>query len=1344
MKRLDAIVSKPWGWLRCVCIFVFFALYFAAHGAQVARAQTTRAPNVQGARAKTVQGAQTQATRAEERNWVEPTSEMKAPSKPLLLNLRLVWGADEVASYSGVIQTTASKFDCREQLGIDPYDPGFLTSTANQPCKFHDPMTRFGGCDIVVEGQSHDQITCQIQCIEKQTGKRFEKSFVWTLESLRDAIHVEEIGPGNCRISVSRVPGDSIRFATERTHLIYNAEEPLAFQLEPYALPWRQIQCSVEYTMVRLEDDAEMLRQTRPVFLDDFGNAEANQVLMTAPREPGVYELRCRIEPKRFIPNLLGKKTAIERTIQFVVQDNIRPTENSNDDNSSNVSGIDGGIDGGIDRDGDLQDRKNLTARNTLPICWHPIWDTNVGKLTLQTLGDVVQNDARIPKRYPILDAAKAFTKLSRDVQLVSSASEKMNDLEYADSLEKRLVIPSGTVGWTHLKGLSVGQMHRVQLTIDSRHPRLRLVIREDSPPLNATGGLALAGALANALDEPIESSLESLLPSEVNREVSRGVNREGSPATQVIELLFWPTSESATLSITNESSRQAANLVQCSVDRWSEQDARDLSRLKHQSEQGKGNLLEIHGSDLRSLFSSGRFARGPYDDWVQFLHFANSLAHYCVENRFDTVAMVVDSEGSSLYPSQLNQGNRRNDTGVFSSSGRDPLQKDQIELLYRVLGQYRIGFIPMLELSGPIRELEVAVEEMDLQDVMQGDDTNKNLASAEKQSYNPASARVQRALAACVEELHQRYQSHPNFHGLAIRMNSASHLSPCIPLEQANKAIKERFQADMLMKKSKLNLKETNQNSAIVHVDFQNWMMENSIRFVQRLSAKIEFISCSEQLMAILPQERLGDPKLHIHSPVLLQSDTDPTTSSKRLILQNWNTQSPSSSSFALGESSQQLFRSTIALNDLCKDFEGQNVAAVPHRDGGRSISKVRVWQSTASHGDLLVSNAGSIDEVIQVEWDVAPESFEVVTEKELDGTWISATDDRVQRSAETGDWVVKVPAGDAFRIRLASQHSTHSVRTKTSHAQAVSWKSFDPMIRQSLNHALERFERSLNRMNDPVRQEGLIRNSSFESKSSSMIRGRLDGWATSLDSHATISIDQASAAAGEFSLKIDSRKDSSSAWIQSDSFVLGASERLLIGLRIAAIQFPAQSTLSLSRMDSEGERFVLVASRDLRPVQPDTSNGTKWHSLQFDLSQELNTLTDNTQPQQFRIQIETKGVSQFWVDDLFVSTEFLTADERREMRSELFLAKASMMNGDTQPANQILTSSRVRLLPWEVDNPPVANQSSPPAANTFSGELNGSRPNMAPSTSAQVPAKPSFGRRIRNLWGQRSEPEK
>lgn len=1320
MKRMDADDWKPWGCLRRVCIFVILAFHCATSGSHSVWAQ----------------GARAQVVRVQEKNQDEPTLEIKALSNPLLLNLRLVWGADEVASYSGVIQTTGSKIVCSQQLGIDPYDSGFLNRSTNNQWKLHDPMTRFGGCDIVVEGQPLDQITCQIQCIEKNTGKRSEKSFVWTLESLRDAVHVEEIGPSNCRISVSRAPGDRIRFATERSHLIYNAEEPLAFQLEPYALPWRKIQCSVEYTMVRLEDDAEMLRQTRPIFLDDFGNAEANPVLMTAPREPGVYELRCRIEPKRFIPNLLGKKAPIERTIQFVVQDNIRLTTNSDADNSDNSNSS----------DADQQQRKNPIAGNTLPTYWHPIWDTSLGKMTLQTMEDIVLNDGRIPKRFPILDAAKAFTKPSRDVQFVSSASDTTSDPEYAEALEKRFAIPSGTVAWTHLKGLSVGQMHRVQLTIDSRHPKLRLVIQEDSPTHASsgswapTGDLAQFGDMVKALDEPIESSLAGLFPTQSNQED----HREGSAATQVIELLFWPTSENATLSITNESSRRTANLVQCSIDRWSDQDARNMPQFKRHTEHGKGNLLEIHGSDLRSLFSSGRFARGPYDDWVQFLHFANSLAQYCVENRFDSVAMVVDGEGGSLYPSQRNPGNRRNDTGIFSSSGRDPLQKDQIELLYRVLGQYHIGFIPMLELSGPIRELEVAVKEMDLQDVMQGDDTNKTPTGAEKQSYNPVSARVQRALAACVEELHQRYQSHPSFQGLAIRLNSASHLSPCIPLARANKAMKERFLADALVQKSKTNLKEASQNSAQLHVDFQNWMMENSIRFMQRLSTKVEFISCSAPVMEMISTEKLNDPNLPIHSPVLLQSDTDLSKSPKRIVLQNWNTQAPSSSRFALGESSQQLFRSTIALNDLCNDFEAQDASAVPHRDGGRSISKVRVWQSTALHGDLLFSNAGSIDEVIQVEWDVPPESFDVVTETQMDGTWTSASNDCVERSAETGDWIVKVLAGNAFRIRLAPQPAPHFVTTKPSHAKAVSWKSFDPMIRQSLNHALDRFERSLNGLNDPVRHEEMIRNSSFESKSSSMIRGRLDGWATSLDSHATISIDQVSAAAGECSLKIDSRSVSSSAWIQSDSFVLGASERLLIGLKIAAIQFPAQATISLSRMGSDGERFVLVASRDLRPVERDSSNGTKWQVLHFDLSNELNTLTNNTQPQVFRIQIETKGVSQFWVDDLFVSTEFLTADERREMRSELFLAKASMMNGDTQPADQILTSSRVRLLPWEIDNLSVANQLNPPASTAYSSENSSPRTNTPPNTSAHVPAKPSLKRRIRNLWGQRSEPEK
>jgi len=438
------------------------------------------------------------------------------------------------------------------------------------------------------------------------------------------------------------------------------------------------------------------------------------------------------------------------------------------------------------------------------------------------------------------------------------------------------------------------------------------------------------------------------------------------------------------------------------------------------------------------------------------------------------------------------------------------------------------------------------------------------------------------------------------------------------------------------------------------------------------------------------------------------------------------------------MGESSHRLFRHVVDLNDFGRGFDAHQARSVPHLDGSGSISKVRVWQSTEENGDLLLSNAGSVDEVVQLEWDSLPQNYEVVIGTDTQGRWIPDTRNCVMNSSKTGEWMVRIMAGDALRIRLHPQPDPGLPWMALTNPKAISWKSFDPVIKQSLSHALDLLERSLNVLNVPVRLEGKIRNSGFESVNSSLIRGRLDGWTTSLDSLATISIDPVVVAAGANSLKIDSRKDSTSAWIQSDSFVLIEAERLLVGLRIAATKFPSQATLSLSRLESESERFELVASRDLTDLTREGASGTKWNALQFDMSQELSTLPNRSDPQVFRLQIETKGITQIWIDDLFLSTEFLTSEERRDMRSELFLAKASMQHDDTQPANHILASPQMHFLQYLLSDPSVKLETRLPISTSRPIDPKSESSVATPSSPSKVPTKPSLGRRIRNLWGQ------
>ena len=58
--------------------------------------------------------------------------------------------------------------------------------------------------------------------------------------------------------------------------------------------------------------------------------------------------------------------------------------------------------------------------------------------------------------------------------------------------------------------------------------------------------------------------------------------------------------------------------------------------------------------------------------------------------------------------------------------------------------------------------------------------------------------------------------------------------------------------------------------------------------------------------------------------------------------------------------------------------------------------------------------------------------------------------------------------------------------------------------------------------------------------------------------------------------------------------------------------------------------------------------------------------------------------AIAGLWLDDVLLSTTFLRDSERRDLRSELFLARTSLQLGDSGPAVAMLTSPRGRLIQW------------------------------------------------------------
>ena len=111
---------------------------------------------------------------------------------------------------------------------------------------------------------------------------------------------------------------------------------------------------------------------------------------------------------------------------------------------------------------------------------------------------------------------------------------------------------------------------------------------------------------------------------------------------------------------------------------------------------------------------------------------------------------------------------------------------------------------------------------------------------------------------------------------------------------------------------------------------------------------------------------------------------------------------------------------------------------------------------------------------------------------------------------------------------------------------------------------------------------------------------------------------------------------------------------------------------------------------------------------------------------------------MGRIWLDDFSISTSFLRERERRDLRSELFLARTSLQNGDSSPAVTMLNSPRGRLIQW-ADSYEAKSKvliSLKEDGNERSVMQYESHTEQAASESKLRPVK-----RLRNYWWQRKE---
>jgi hypothetical protein len=191
-------------------------------------------------------------------------------------------------------------------------------------------------------------------------------------------------------------------------------------------------------------------------------------------------------------------------------------------------------------------------------------------------------------------------------------------------------------------------------------------------------------------------------------------------------------------------------------------------------------------------------------DDWVTFYEGGTRLAEYLQYVGYNGLMLSVFADGSTIYPSAIVEPTPRYDTGVFFTTGQDPVRKDVLEMLLRLFDREGLQLIPAIEFASPLPELEAVLRrggpEADgiLWVGPEGTWTQSHMPLRGRAPYyNVLHPRVQEAMLAVVRELAGAYGSHPSFAGLGLQLSAHGYAQLLGPAWGVDDATIARFVRD-------------------------------------------------------------------------------------------------------------------------------------------------------------------------------------------------------------------------------------------------------------------------------------------------------------------------------------------------------------------------------------------------------------------------------------------------------------------------------------------------------------------------------------------------------------------
>lgn len=646
----------------------------------------------------------------------QPVPAANETTAPPPIRLRLEWGGETARAWSGLLEISRGRLERPVSLGVAADDPGTIRTDdgavwiERRTPRLHD------GCDVDVSAPPDAVLSVALQTPgHPEAGARLDVK----LSELLDGDKTVPLDSRRGRLVVRRAPGDAIRLAIDRPHLVFSSGETFA------AVAWLSLpdpkrmnrdDAGLRWELAVARGGETLATGTIPLEIPradgDPGATFAVPLSVPLPRDEGVYDIRLTA------PGGPGAPAA--RGVQVIVL---------------NTSGP----------------QPPVAPRDEQVVDAFAPFDDDDGRRVQQrhSLRLASESSDRSPQWLPVHEPAPAGGPGVRPAEADDPRGWRSYRLRIArPGAPHRLTVsfPHGAaqdVGISLLEPNAAGRL--MPIGLDSA---LSIPAPADSPPAESTAGA-----------EPQSSPKHEILfwP------------RIADPIVLLYSLSGNEPVRAERIEV------RTASLNRRLADRT---DAPAAKRRLVGAYMHKPLLPENFGATEVLDRASGR----SLDDWVTFHDAAERLAACLHDAGHNSLLLGVLADGGTIHPSRLLQPTHRYDTGTQFSNGQDPLRKDVLELLFRVFEREGLALIPELQFSTPLPALEQALAAggagaagieligRDGRTWREARATDRGLAPY----YNPLDPAVQQAVFDVVDEILERYRGRAAFRGLAIESSSA------------------------------------------------------------------------------------------------------------------------------------------------------------------------------------------------------------------------------------------------------------------------------------------------------------------------------------------------------------------------------------------------------------------------------------------------------------------------------------------------------------------------------------------------------------------------------------------